>query len=510
MNKMDKMGKTEPSGLRSFMVSNPESGEKFGDLISDSCRESKRPLKIGLVQTGYFEYWAQYPELYGIVAKDAGQVSAEIGKLGDLADAGIIDTADSAIEAGRFLRDKNIDVLVLSYRTYLPDSFMHGLLGLLPGIPLLFMASQDKTETSDPKKTDYMQVLRNSGLMSEVQLVAGFKKMGIYEKGAYIEVAAGNIYDSGYYKKIGLYLKVMALQRKLGFMTIGTIGNVFRGMFDFEYDRTKIKGGIGPEVVNISISLLEDEFLAVCPEGRAVADMKAFVGESYQIEGVGEEDIGKACRLAVAMKNLCARFNLDGITLLGQHFVEKLFGTQPFLAINELQRDNFCLGATEGDVLGVIAMIIMKEFTGNTPWQLEYSEFDVPRNAFMLLGHGHCDPNEAKGKLRMTPACEHWGHEGTGVSFEGVPKPGICTMAHFVEDKNGWRMFVCPGEILDTEPLPIGEVHAYVKVDMPILEFTEKLVKAGLPHHAITVRGDCVREMKMLADMLGMPSMTIE
>jgi len=494
---------------RSFMISNLQGGEKFGDLISESCRETDKPLRIGLVQTGYFEYWHQYPDLKEIVLRDARHLGHELSKRRNIVDAGVVDTADSVIEAGRLLRESGVDLIVLAYRTYFPDSFMHGLLSLLPGVPIVMIVSQN--HSTAPDNMDYQQILRNSGFMAQVQIVASFKKMGIYND---LEVVAGNIYDDtsvpdNFYERVDKVLNVMSLYRKLKFMTVGTIGNVFRGMFDFEFDRTKVKGGIGPEIINISISLLEDEFSAVEPDGPEVTELTAFVKSAYKITGVGDEDIAKSCRLAVALENLCERFNLDGIALLGQHFVEKSFGTQPFLAINELLRKRKCVGVTEGDVLGAIMMIIMRELTGHSAWQFEYSEFDTVRNAIVLLGHGHCDPNESRGVLQMTPACEHWGHDGTGVSFEGVPKPGICTMAHFIEDRDGWRMFVCTGEVMDIKPLPIGEIHAYIKIDMPILAFTEKIVKAGLPHHICIVAGDCSDSLKMLASQLGMKWMTV-
>jgi len=52
-------------------------------------------------------------------------------------------------------------------------------------------------------------------------------------------------------------------------------------------------------------------------------------------------------------------------------------------------------------------------------------------------------------------------------------------------------------------------VHAMVRVERPIREFTELLVKAGVPHHAITVRGDVRQELAQLADLLQMAMITL-
>lgn len=104
----------------------------------------------------------------------------------------------------------------------------------------------------------------------------------------------------------------------------------------------------------------------------------------------------------------------------------------------------------------------------------------------------------------MAPAAEQWGLEGAGCSLAFVPAPGHCTMAHFVEHPDGWRMLVSRGEFLYLDPLPIRDVHALVRVERPVHEFTEMLVQAGVPHHAITVRGDVRPELGQLAGLLEM------
>jgi L-arabinose isomerase len=164
----------------------------------------------------------------------------------------------------------------------------------------------------------------------------------------------------------------------------------------------------------------------------------------------------------------------------------------------------------EGDVVGLIMMKILHHLSGHMPFFLEWSEFDVERNAWMLLGHGFGDPTQArKGAVELTPTAEQWGLEGTGCSTWLVPAPGPCTIAHFVQQADGWRMFVVGGEILDLDPLPINDVHAVVQVERPVREFAEQLVLAGVPHHAITVRGDVRRELRQLASLLDMPVLSV-
>jgi L-arabinose isomerase len=226
-------------------------------------------------------------------------------------------------------------------------------------------------------------------------------------------------------------------------------------------------------------------------------------------EGLDNDEIAKASRLGVALQRLVKRFRLDGLSLLGQHHVERIIGVEPFLGMNELNRMGFPT-TSEGDVIGLIMMKILHHLTGNMAFHLEWCEFISEHNCLMMLGHGFGDPNQARnGIARLTPAAEPWDVEGTGISSLFSPKPGLCTMAHFIEDADGWRMNITTGEILDIEPMPINEIHAFVKMALPIREFIEKLIRTGVAHHGITVRGNVRNELQQLADLMEIPAIII-
>jgi len=454
---------------------------------------------------GFFEYWSMYPSLKGLVEQDAEEVRKRLAEKHDIVCSELVDTMDAADKAGRMFRQEQVDLLILAYRTYVPDSYIHQLLSHVPGIPLLVFASQsrDGFDYGD----DYRGVLRNSGLMALVQLVCGFRKMG--GRCPAIEAVAGSIHDEDAYRKIDRFIEVSTIHKRLKTMTIGVIGHVFRGMFDFEYDKTRVKGALGPEVIHVQIDHLAQHWEKTAPGDADVQALIQRARSQYTIEGVGDADLANAARLGVALQRLVARLRLDGVALLCQHFIEKKLKTTPYLGLAQMHQAGLP-GVAEGDVIGLIMMKVLYDLTGNMPFFLEWSEFDVERNAWLLLGHGFGDPSQARnGQVRLTPTAEQWGLEGTGCSTLFVPVPGPCTMAHIVEQADGWKMLVAGGEILDLDPLPINDVHAMVRVERPIKDFTEALLKAGVPHHAITVRGDVRRELGQLAALLGMTTISL-
>jgi len=484
--------------VESFEVSG---AEVVGDLLSPNRIQSCRPLKIGFMATGFFEYWRMYPEtLKASVEADMQVVADRLSRRYDLVCSGLVDTMDSADAAGRRFKDEQIDLLILTECTYTPDYIVNQALGHIPEVPLLIYVSQahDRVDLD----SDYEETLRNSGMMALVQLVAGFRKMGTYP---HLEVVAGSIHEDEVYRRIDEYIQVVTIYKQLKSMTIGVVGHVFRGMFDFEYDKTMIKGKLGPHVMNIQIGHLLDLWEQTSPEDRSVRTLVERVNGDYEVKGLDQGDIAKAARFAVALRKLVERFRLDAIALLGQHYVEAKTKTTSYLGVAELLNEGRVMAVTEGDVPGLIMMKIMRHLAGRTPFFGEWGEFDVPRNAMLIMGHGYMAPDEAKKGLpiRVRPTPEQWGYEGHGFSFELTMDPGPATMGHIVNDVHGWRMLISGGEIMDIDPLPCGECTVLVEVEKPIKEYVEQLVKSGFPHHCILVSGDIRRQLAQLADLMG-------
>jgi L-arabinose isomerase len=490
--------------LQSFEVAE---GDTFGDLLSADRIRSHQPVKVGLLSGGFFEYWRMYPQtLKKVVLKDNQVVLDRLSASHQVVFPGLVDSMDSADHAGRCFRDEQIDLLIVTERTYVPDTYIHQTLSHLPDVPLLLYVSQS-SDTLD-LDNNYEATLRDSGMMSLVQLVAGFRKMDRYPN---LEVVVGSIHDDEAYAELDRYIDVVTIHKQLKTMTIGVVGHVFRGMFDFEFDKTMVKGVLGPEVVNVQISHLLDLWEKILPEDSEVTSLVKKVDSSYEVKGVGQSDILGAARVAVAMKRLVARFRLDGLVLLGQHYVETHTKATSYLGMAELHAEGKTLGVTEGDVLGLVMMKILRHFTGQTPFFGEWAEFDVPRNAMMLLAHGYADPTQAKSgsKPRITPTPEQWGFDGSGFSYEFTFDPGEATFGHFIRDAEGWRMLISGGEILDVPAMPICDCSLVVKLDRPIKEYVEILTKRGFPHHCIAVRGDVRKQLGQLADLMGMKQVLI-
>jgi L-arabinose isomerase len=475
------------SEVQSFEVTK---GAASGDLLS--VKRGDEPLTIGLLACGYFEYWRMYHNLQGQVTTDMQRIADRLGAHHPLIYPGLVDTLDHADAAGRCFRDEHVDLLVITESTYCPDYFVHQALLHLPSdVPIVVYASQVHAELDFA--AGYDQALRNSGPMGLVQLTGGLRKMDKYPL---YEVVVGTVDDDEAYAELDRIIQVHTTIQNLSHMTIGVIGHVFRGMYDFNYDKTAVTGKLGPHVMDIQIRHLADIHREIAPSDPRIAELVRKVKSSFKVTDVGDDDLARSAHLAVALEELVARYKVDGLVLLGQHFIEAEANATAYLGLSELLANDRAVAVTEGDTIGCILSRVLKDFTGASPFFGEWEEIDLKRNAVMLLGHGFIDPRQARKDrpVYVKPACENWGFEGQGLGFEATYEPGPVTMTHAIHDPKGWRLLISGGELLDTEPLQINESSLIVRVDKPVKEYLKQLMQYGFSHHAIVAPGD-VRAM---------------
>ncbi len=162
------------------------------------------------------------------------------------------------------------------------------------------------------------------------------------------------------------------------------------------------------------------------------------------------------------MKRLVERFRLDGLVLLGQHFVEAQTKATSYLGMAELHADGEVMGVTEGDVIGLIMMKILAQLhradavlrrMGRVRRATQHHDAAGPR-----LRRSDAVPHGAQ--PRITPTPEQWGLQGTGFSFEMTFEPGPVTLTHCIRDHKGWRMLISGGEIVDLPAMPIHDCLA--------------------------------------------------
>lgn len=498
MGKLRAESSKDQQFIQSFEVAN---GETSGDLISGRIRHGK--LKVGLLASGYFEYYRMYDGLKEQVECNMQKIADTLSDCCTLCYPGVVDTLDKSNEAGLLFRREGVEAVIIAEGTYSVDYLIHqALLHLPTDMPLLLFASQAHSHLE--YNGGYAASLLNSGPMGIVQFACSLHKM---QKFLNYEVVVGSIEDLEVITEIKAFIRVRKVIRDLKFMNIGLVGHIFRGMYDFQYDKTELTGKFGPHVIDIDIKHLKTIFDNISMEDQRVQELIKKAKKNFLVsKELEESDLKKAARLGVALSRLIEQYKLDGLALLGQHFIERETQTTPYLGISEILLNDQAIVVTEGDILGLILSSVMKEISGHTPFFGEWEEVDTNLNAVVILGHGFLDPRISgkKRQVKLGCSCEEWGWEGHAPGFEATLDQGPVTLSSIISHGQTWKLLISEGEIPDTPALEINESTVIVKMEEKIRDYYRHIVEMGFSHHVMAVPGHVGRQLELFARQKGL------
>ncbi len=482
-----------------------ENAGVFGDVLT--ARTAARRPQIGLLALGYFEYWRMYPALEKQVAADLNAAAKRLAAAlpdCDLVYPGMVDTLDRAEEAGEKFRNAQIEAVVVIAGTYLPDFITMHAINKCTSRPLVILFETQTGDNVNPLD-NYVATMRNSALIAITQLSGSFRKMKLE-----YDTVVGEISDADAYGEIAAIIQAVTAVRRLRSSTYGLIGHVFRGMYDLEFDRARVKGFLGPEVMTIQAEHLIDLWQKIDPEAAGKAAQKLY--RRFPVRNVEMADVQPSVRLGLAMRELYRKFNLDGMCFLGQHYIEKMTGAPARMGASMLmEEDRFMVGC-EGDIGGLVMMDLLHQFTGSLPFQAEWGQFDRANNAVFLLGHGIGAPELARcdEAITLTGSPEEWGFKGSGLNYELILKPGTVTMGHFLNTGDSYQMLISRGESIEFPTLPCNELHAMIKVKSEVRQYLKQIIDTGSAHHVIVAPGNAWNALQKTADLMRINCVTVE
>ena len=477
-----------------YSLGKADAGGSYPDLISAKTEVAKP--KVGLLGFGWFEWWRMYPEQLEKTLESLKRIEDQLRacEAFELVCPGMVDTMDKADAAGRTLRDEQIDLLLIAEVVYIPDYFVMQAKRYVDKVPVVVYVPQ--RSATIPRDISYAELMGDSGIIGSAQLTGAFAKAGWP-----YEVIARPIGDPGLSECIESRCKAMHTLRWLKHTKLGVYAHPFRGMFDIEYDKTKLQATVGPESVYIEERNLQSALEAV--SDKATKQLADQIMDRFRIAPeLKQSDLHDACRLAIALEKVVVDYRLDALSLLGQYSLELLANDNGGLA-SSLLLEKDCIAVCEGDSSTVTMMMTMKKLTGGVVYWGEYTGYDVKENAFLFNHHGDGDPRLAKSDkdIYLTYCAENWGTDA--LAFEFALKPGTYTLGSFIDDAEGFKFLIARGESLDLPPLPIQTPQALIRTERPVIEFLETIMSSGFRHHAALCPGDCVAELSLLADMLG-------
>ena len=164
-----------------------------------------------------------------------------------------------------------------------------------------------------------------------------------------------------------------------------------------------------------------------------------------------------------------------------------------------LLNEKFIPGGCEADVHGVITSLILQRISGEPAFNTDLVDID-PKSDTCVFWHCGQAPVQMADPEVDVKATIH-SNRKLPLLNEFPLKPGRFTMARFSKGHGKSTMILGGGEMLRA-PLAFSGTSGVARLDSPVDEVLENLMKAGLEHHSAIVYGEHRPALRKLAEFL--------
>lgn len=465
-------------------------------------------FKIGLFGIGLDTYW---PQFSGLKERLEGYIKVVEDKLADIhpniVNAGLVDTADSAFEAGSLFRREDVSIIFLYVTTYALSSTVLPVVqrAKVPVIVLNLSPEAAIDYTSFNAMTNRTQMtgewLAYCSACPVPEIANVFNRTGI----TFHQVTGMLEGDEEAWKEINEWAEAAKVAHTMQYNRLGLMGHYYSGMLDIYTDLTQQYAHFGGH-----IELLEVEELVM--QRNKVAEAQAqdrvqLFRETFDVQpDCTEEDLHNAAVTSVAMDALVAQYKLGSVAYYykGTGNAENENAIASIILGNSWLTANGVPVAGEYEVKNVQAMKIMDSFGAGGSFT-EYYAMDFKEDVVLM---GHDGPGHiaiAEGKTKVRPLGVYHGKVGRGLSVEMSVQNGPVTLLSVVEKNGGGLMLlVAEGASVPGPILQIGNTNSRYRFSIGARKFVNDWNSHGPAHHCAIGIGHIADKIEKLALLLEM------
>ncbi|MDB5249221.1 MAG: putative L-arabinose isomerase protein [Segetibacter sp.] len=465
-------------------------------------------FKIGLFGIGLDTYWDQFA---GLKDRLEGYLNVVQGKLinihPSIVNAGLVDNADKAFEAGRMFRQQDVDLIFLYVTTYALSSTVLPvvqrakvpviILNLAPEAAIDYASFNSMTDRT--KMTGEWLAYCSACPVPEIANV--FNRTGI----KFHQITGMLHDDEECWNEVTEWVEAARVANIMFYNRLGCMGHYYSGMLDIYTDLTQQYAHFGGH-----IELLEVEELAGLRKGVTGQEMKQRMKLFYEAFDVQDdcplEELEKAAVTSVALERLVEIHKLGSMAYYykGTGNIDNEDAINSIILGNSLLTANGVPVAGEYEIKNAQAMKIMDSFGAGGSFT-EYYAMDF-KDDVVLMGHdgpGHIVI--AEGKTKVRPLYVYHGKVGKGLSVEMSVKNGPVTLLSVVEKGSGKLMLlVAEGESVPGPILQIGNTNSRYKFSIGARNFVNKWNSYGPAHHCAVGVGHISSKIEKLGALLNM------
>ena len=470
-------------------------------------------LKIGLFGVGLDAYWPQFTGLRERLEGYLRVIHEQLSLVHPhIINAGLVDNAERAFEAGSLFRRSEVDLIFLYVSTYALSSTVLPvvqrakapviILNLSPAAAIdydAFNAMKDRTQMTG-------EWLAWCSACPVPEIANVFSRVGIR-----FHQVTGMLHDDPISaREIREWVEAARVMHTMAYNRLGCMGHYYSGMLDIYTDLTQQYASFGGH-----IELIEVEELAARRRGVSPADTQERIRlfhEAFEIQAdCSVAELEKAAVTSVALDRLVADYQLGSMA-----YYYKGTGNPD----NEAAIDSIILGnslltargipvAGEYEIKNVQAMKIMDGFGAGGSFT-EYYAMDFASDVVLM---GHDGPGHiaiAEGKTKVRPLQVYHGKVGSGLSVEMSVSYGPVTLLSVVEKKGGGLLLLAAeGESVPGPILRIGNTNSRYRFPGGVRNFVNCWNSYGPAHHCAVGLGHIWPKIQKLGALLDMETVKV-
>ena len=463
-------------------------------------------LKIGLFGIGLDTYWGQFPGLQARLEGYLHDIHDQLSVIHPgIVNAGLVDNADKAFEAGSLFRRNEVDLIFLYVSTYALSSTVLPvvqrakapviILNLSPEAAIdydTFNAMTDRTAMTG-------EWLAFCSACPVPEIANVFRRVGI----RFHQVTGMLHNDPIADREIREWVEAAKVMHTMAYNRLGCMGHYYSGMLDIYTDLTQQYASFGGH-----IELIEVEELASRRRQVSAAESERRVQHFYEAFDVQPDcpasELQKAAVTSVALDRLAEDYRLGSMA----YFYKGTGNPDNEEAINTIILGNSLLTARgipvagEYEIKNVQAMKIMDSFGAGGSFT-EYYAMDFADDVVLM---GHDGPGHiaiAEGKTKVRPLQVYHGKVGSGLSVEMSVRNGAVTLLSVVERTGGGLLLlVSEGESVPGPILRIGNTNSRYRFPGGARNFVNSWNSYGPAHHCAVGVGHIASKIAKLGELL--------
>ncbi len=455
-----------------------------------------RDFTIGLLVTALLE--DRYNKT-GHIREQARSIAKRYGEtlshLGAVVNPGFFENEAEAVKAGRMLKEKGVDCVVL-----IEIAYQKGLIPLRAlrelDVPLIIWNAQLVDEF--PEGADFDLIMVNSGMCGLPELTSALLRA---DRDFFL--VTGAIDDPAAMDQLEGYVRAARATARLRNAKVGMIGTSYEGMTDMMQDNLGVMETFGATCWPILPDEITDAFLSVKD-----ADVKKLIAEQKEkgrkIE-VETPMMERSARLALALDAVVRAGGYDAVAEMDQIWLsDERIGVIPFFG-SSLMVERHVPFACEGDVMRALSMLVLEELAGHATF-LEHYILDYKRDLMFNSHDGHGNPalaDPAHG-VRIVPTIYYKGVNGFGASFNYSYRPGEVTLFSIGNVGEGhFQLISSQGGFVDMKPRDISAPQTFFRWEGgSVAEFAERWLSAAPSHHHAAAYGKLNALVSATAQMM--------